>query len=181
MVAQEFSGLELQKEIKHMKKEIDLAEQQQAYQTFLQTQKTVMISSITAEGLPLISYAPYILNEGKLYIYISRISDHYASIQQSECIQAMLIADEVHSPNLFARERLRFVCRPRLVEEHTHEVVFQQFEEKFKKPMIDLLRGLDFSLFELTPLEGRYVVGFGKAFDVNLLENTISHVVIDKK
>lgn len=47
--------------------------------------------------------------------------------------------------------------------------------------MIDLLRGLDFSLFELTPLEGRYVVGFGKAFDVNLLENTISHVVIDKK
>lgn len=76
MVAQEFSGLELQKEIKHMKKEIDLAEQQQAYQTFLQTQKTVMISSITAEGLPLISYAPYILNEGKLYIYISRISDH---------------------------------------------------------------------------------------------------------
>ena len=174
MVDQEFSGLALQKEIKHMKKEIDFAEQQQASQTFLQTQKTVMISSITAEGTPLISYAPYILNEGKLYIYISRISDHYASIQQSECIQGMLIADEVHSPNLFARERLHFVCRP-------HESIFQKFEEKFKKPMIDLLRGLDFSLFELTPLEGRYVVGFGKAFDVNLLENTISHVVIDKK
>lgn len=164
-----------------MKKEIDFAEQQQACQTFLQTQKTVMISSITAEGTPLISYAPYILNEGKLYIYISRISDYYASIQQSECIQGMLIADEVHSPNLFARERLHFVCRPQLVEEATHESIFQKFEEKFKKPMIDLLRGLDFSLFELTPLEGRYVVGFGKAFDVNLLENTISHVVIDKK
>lgn len=164
-----------------MKKEIDLAEQQQAYQTFLQTQKTIMISSITEEGAPLISYAPYILNEGKLYIYISRISDHHASIQRSESIHAMLIADEVNSSNLFARERLRFVCRPQLVEEATHEPIFRKFEEKFKKPMIDLLRGLDFSLFELTPLEGRYVVGFGKAFDVNLLENTISHVVIDKK
>lgn len=164
-----------------MKKEMNLVEQKQAYQTFLQQQKTLMISSITEGGTPLISYAPYVLDHGKLYIYISRISDHYASIQYSPQINVMLIADEENSPNLFARERLRFICETQLVDEVAYPHIFYKFEEKFKKSMIDLLRGLDFSLFELTPVEGRYVVGFGKAFDVNLERDTISHVVIDKK
>ncbi|MNW11167.1 hypothetical protein D3C71_2085470 [compost metagenome] len=47
--------------------------------------------------------------------------------------------------------------------------------------MMDLLRGLDFSLFEMNPLKGRYVVGFGMAFDIDLDANLFSHVVIDKK
>ncbi|WP_443136976.1 hypothetical protein [Lysinibacillus sp. JNUCC 51] len=47
--------------------------------------------------------------------------------------------------------------------------------------MMELLRTLDFSLFELTPLEGRYVVGFGKAFTIDITNDTLVHVVIDKK
>ncbi|MNP29527.1 hypothetical protein D3C76_1225560 [compost metagenome] len=47
--------------------------------------------------------------------------------------------------------------------------------------MVNLLRGLDFSLFELTPLQGRYVVGFGLAFDIDVDANLFNHVVIDKK
>lgn len=46
---------------------------------------------------------------------------------------------------------------------------------------MDILRGLDFSLFELTPFEGRYVVGFGLAFDVTIDGKTFKHVVVDKK
>lgn len=47
--------------------------------------------------------------------------------------------------------------------------------------MMDLLRGLDFSLFELTPLHGRYVVGFGMAFDLDIDAEVFTHVVVDKK
>ena len=47
--------------------------------------------------------------------------------------------------------------------------------------MMDVLRGLDFSLFELTPLQGRYVVGFGMAFDLDIDANVFTHVVVDKK
>jgi len=46
---------------------------------------------------------------------------------------------------------------------------------------MELLRSLDFSLFELTPIEGRYVVGFGKAFTIDIAKDTLIHVVVDKK
>jgi len=44
-----------------------------------------------------------------------------------------------------------------------------------------MLRSLDFSLFELTPVAGRYVVGFGKAFTIDIANDKLIHVVIDKK
>ena len=46
--------------------------------------------------------------------------------------------------------------------------------------MMTMLRGLDFSLFELTPDMGRYVVGFGLAFNTNLDGSIFEHVVVDK-
>jgi heme iron utilization protein len=46
--------------------------------------------------------------------------------------------------------------------------------------MTGVLRGLDMSLFELSPIEGRYVVGFGQAFDVDIFGGKFDHVVVDK-
>lgn len=130
--------------------------------------KTLMLSTIDENGRPFISYAPFVKKEGKLYIYISRIANHYRHLEANPDVDVMLIEDESDSANLFARERARFVCHAVNIGNEGHDDVFALFEASFGAPMIRMLRGLDFSLFELTLLEGRYVAGFGQAYDIDL-------------
>lgn len=162
-------------------KTINLEQKKEQYLTFLNTCKTIVISSKDEQDQPFISYAPFVKHDGKFYIYISKISDHYQFIEQSELVHIMLLADEKDSPNIFARERARFQCTTENIGNDGHEVIFDLFDMTHGKPMMDVLRGLDFSLFELIPQEGRFVVGFGQAFEVDISGDRFIHVVVDKK
>ncbi|MEJ8545950.1 HugZ family protein [Brevibacillus borstelensis] len=141
--------------------------------------KTLMLATIDENGRPFVSYAPFVKKDGKLYIYISRIANHYRHVEANPDVDVMLIEDESNSANLFARERARFVCHAVNIGNEGHEELFEQFEASFGAPMIRMLRGLDFSLFELTPLEGRYVAGFGQAYDIDLNADRFEHVARD--
>ncbi|GAB6992244.1 HugZ family pyridoxamine 5'-phosphate oxidase [Paenibacillus pini] len=162
-------------------KPIDTEKVKKQYVEFMEERKTLIISTIDDQGTPFISYAPFVKKDEKLYIYISQISDHYRYVENNERINVMLIADETATPNTFARERARWVCSSTNLGNEGNEDVFELFNVKFGEKMMTMLRGLDFSLFELTPFEGRYVIGFGQAFDVNLSGDRFEHVVIDKK
>lgn len=164
-----------------MVKQIDFEQKKEQYLQFIDTCKTIVISSIDDNGDPFISYAPFVKHEGKFYIYISKISDHYQYIEKNNLIHIMLLADEQSSPNLFARERARFQCTAENIGNEGYEEIFDQFESIHGKPMMGVLRGLDLSLFELTPQEGRFVVGFGQAFDIDVTGDRFIHVVVDKK
>ena len=72
-------------------------------------------------------------------------------------------------------------CTSNNIGNEGHEEIFELFNTDHGAKMMDVLRGLDFSLFELTPLQGRYVVGFGMAFDLDIDANVFTHVVVDKK
>lgn len=130
--------------------------------------KTLMLSTVDENGRPFLSYAPFVKKDEKLYIYISRIANHYRHVENNPDVDVMLIEDEASSNNLFARERARFICHAVNIGNEGHDDLFALFEASFGAPMIRMLRGLDFSLFELTPLEGRYVAGFGQAYDIDL-------------
>jgi len=162
-------------------KQIDTESMKKKYIDFVESRKTLVISSIDENGDPFVSYAPFVKKDGKLYIYISRISDHYRYVEDNKRIYVMLIADEAQSQNTFARERARWACSTANIGNEGHDEVFALFNESFGGKLMDMLRGLDFSLFELTPIEGRYVVGFGQAFDVDISGDRFEHVVIDKK
>lgn len=164
-----------------MVKQIDIDKKKEQYLQFIDKCKTVVISSKDGNGDPFISYAPFVLQDGKFYIYISKISDHYSFIEENKLISIMLLADEQDAPNLFARERVRFQCETENVGNDGYEAVFAKFENNHGAPMMGVLQGLDLSLFELTPKEGRFVVGFGQAFDVDVSGEKFQHVVIDKK
>lgn len=153
-----------------------------AYQDFLGAQKTLIISSTNEEGQPFISYAPYVVHEGRFYVYVSRIAEHYWHLVANDTVSVLLIADEAGSTNLFARQRVRFQCAvERQDDAGEHTEVFDLFRERFNASLLDLLRTLDFSLFKLVPHHGRYVVGFGKAYDVDLTGTRFEHVVVDQR
>lgn len=164
-----------------MKKTVDIEKQRSNYEQFLKSRKQVILSLIDEEGRPFTSYAPFVMKDGKFYIYISQIADHYNLMEKNEFADAFFIADEAETPNKFAAERARWLCTSANIGNEGYEDIFALFNESFGEKMVDVLRGLDFSLFELTPIKGRYVVGFGLAFDLDVESGGFHHVVIDKK
>lgn len=159
----------------------DISKTKQQYVEFINKMKTIIISTLDDDGRPFTSYAPFVKHDGKLYIYISKIANHYRYIDERPQIDVMFIEDETHTANLFARQRARFACHATNLGNEAHEEIFRLFDEAFSPNLMKMLRGLDFSLFELTVLDGRYVVGFGQAFETDLDGNDIVHVTVDKE
>lgn len=164
-----------------MQKPIDIEEIRVNYKTFKENKKSLMLSLIDEEGNPFSSTAAFVQLDGKFYVYISKIAEHYALLERAQFADVLFVADESVTQNHFATERARWQCKPTLLGNEGHEEVFEKFNEVHNANMMKLLRTLDFSLFELAPINGRYVVGFGKAFDIDVAEDSLTHVVIDKK
>lgn len=164
-----------------MKKPVDLEKNKEKYLQFVESRKNLILSLIDDEGKPFSSYAPFVKKDGKLYIYISKIAEHYDLMEKNDFVDAFLIADEYSTPNKFATERVRWTCTSINLGNEGNEDIFAMFNADHGTKMMDVLRGLDFSLFELTPLQGRYVVGFGMAFNIDIDANVFTHVVVDKK
>lgn len=164
-----------------MAKQVDLDKQRNNYLNFLNGKKSVVLATLDEEGNPFTSTSPFVQHNGKFYIYISEVAEHYRYLEKTTLIDVLFITDEANVKNTFATERVRFRCTANNLGNEGNEEVFALFDEKFEPSMMKLLRGLDFSIFELTPIKGRYVVGFGLAFDTSVDGLEFKHVVIDKE
>lgn len=164
-----------------MVKKVDIEKTKEGYMKFVESYKTVVLNMLDDQGRPFSSTAPFVRKDDKLYIYISQVAEHYHFIEKSEWIDVLIAADESATENPFATERVRFRCAPENIGNEGHDDIFELFDTQFNAKLMEMLRGLDFSLFELTPAEGRYVVGFGLAFDISIDGSVFEHVVIDKE
>jgi heme iron utilization protein len=143
---------------------------QAEYAGFIQEFESVIISTISEQGIPNGSYAPFVMDDAKnIYIYVSGLSTHTQNIQVNPLVSVLFIEDEAKTSQIFARRRLNFDCSASLIERESeiwHRVV-DQFQERFGQ-IIEVLRGLaDFRIFRLTPSQGRFVIGFGGAYHIS--------------
>lgn len=164
-----------------MQKTIDIEQIRKDYEAFIQGRKSFMLSLVDKGGKPFSSSAAFVRVNGKFYVYVSRIAEHHQLLEQAQVVDVLCVADQAMTQNHFATERARWQCTPKNLGNEGHEEVFAAFDDVHSANMMKLLRTLDFSLFELAPLKGRYVVGFGKTFDIDFAKDTLTHVVIDKK
>jgi putative heme iron utilization protein len=160
-----------------------LEKAQAEYASFPQEFQSVIISTISQEGIPNSSYAPFVIDDARnIYIYISDLATHTQNIYANPCVSILFIEDEAKSNNIFARRRLTFDCTATLIERDTEtwNKVVDQFQERFGE-MIEVLKSLaDFRIFQLTPSTGRFVLGFGNAYKIsgdNL--NQLIHITRD--
>lgn len=164
-----------------MQKQIDLEGIRKNYKAFIENKKSLMLSFVDEEGNPFSSIAAFVQVDGKFYVYVSKIAEHYSLLEHAPFVDVLFVADESVTKNHFATERARWQCVPKRLGNEGYEEIFAKFDEVHSVNMMKLLRTLDFSLFELAPSKGRYVIGFGKAFDIDVAEDSMTHVVIDKK
>jgi putative heme iron utilization protein len=146
------------------------AELQSSYVNFPTLVKSLMLSTVTPEGQPQASYTPFIMDDNRdFYIFVSGLSSHTGNLRVTPKAGILLIEDEAETQQIFARKRLMYDCDVTLIERHDPQ--WTTFADKFKGRfgnLIEMLRQLpDFQIFRLKPQTGRFVVGFGAAYEVD--------------
>ena len=133
---------------------------------------SIIIASIDKNGNALASYAPLMQLNGKAYIYISEVADHYQSISSNPSkIEVLYLEDESKAKSVILRKRLKYRANARFIERGSDE--FESALNQLESSMggaggIKTIRQmLDFHLIELQLGEGRYVKGFGGAYDIS--------------
>ncbi|MBL7003397.1 MAG: pyridoxamine 5'-phosphate oxidase family protein [Gammaproteobacteria bacterium] len=138
---------------------------------------SLILATVTNEGLPEASYTPYVKNDGHYYIFVSELASHTTHLKQSG-IASVIFLENNYKGHPHTRKRLNCTCKAAVIEQSNpiFEATMQQMEKKFGK-LINTLRSLnDFNLIQLSPQKGNFVAGFGKAFEVTFpLSGEIKH------
>jgi heme iron utilization protein len=143
---------------------------QAEYEKFSEEFTSIIISTVNKQGIPHASYAPFVMDDDKnIYIYVSGLATHTQNIQNHPFVNVLFIDDEVKTQQIFARRRLNFDCTASLIARETEK--WQQIVDKFQfrfGELITTLRSLpDFRILQLTPNTGRFVIGFGAAYNIS--------------
>lgn len=151
-----------------------------AYQKFPQEFQSLVICTVDKDGMPNASYTPFIMDEQKnIYIYVSGLSSHTQNLHAFPKASVLFVEDEAKTQQIFARRRLSFDCEANLIERDTQLwlQIVSQFKTRFGN-IIEMLEQLpDFRIFQLKPKSGRFVVGFGAAYEVDPNDfNNLIHV-----
>ncbi len=146
------------------------------YQQLIQSQQTLVLSTVTEQGKPHSSYAPFTRDaEGIFYIFVSELAVHTKNMLKNGSASILFIKSESETKNLFARERVVLDCEINEVQPQD-ECYYKRMlimREKFGET-VALLQSLpDFHLLALKAVEGKYIAGFGKAFSINTADWTL--------
>jgi len=157
----------------------------ESFDHFKKNVKTLHLSTITRNGKPNASYSPFVSDaEGHLYIFVSGLASHTQDLLDTADASVLLMEDEAKTRQIFARQRISYQCSVEIVSRKNEGYLkhLNAMEKRFGNIM-ELLRTLpDFILFRLTPHQGQYVKGFGKAYKLigsSLLE--LEHIAPNKK
>lgn len=147
----------------------DIAKLQAACDALLASRQSLLMATRSPQGEAEISYAPFVRHEGRFYIFISQLARHTQNLLAHPQVSVMLIEPERQAANPFARQRLTLRC---VAEQVTRDACdfssrMAQLKAQFGET-VSLLETLpDFHLLALTPLDGLFVAGFGKALAVD--------------
>lgn len=132
---------------------------------------SVIIASIDRHQQAIASYAPLLRYEDRFFIYISEMAEHYQSIRANpHSIEVLFLEDEKEAKSVILRKRLKYKAKAVFKEKDSEfEQIFDHFEANHPSSGgLKTIRKMgDFHLVELFFKEGRFVKGFGAAYDID--------------
>ena len=149
-------------------KAIDLDEVRADFLSFKKSIGSAQLGTLNAAGRPEVSYSPIVWVGECGYLLISELSSHTHNLMRNPMMSLLLIEDESSARNLFARKRIMIDGSASEVARETtlFAEVIEQFTEQFGETVQVLVNLPDFHLMEVTLQEGRFVRGFGQAFEL---------------
>lgn len=150
-------------------------------EAFREAKLTLQLATVDENGVPNVSYAPFVFNEGCYFVLISEIAKHTRNLLVNPQASLQLIEDEGSAEKIFARNRLTYQASVHLIERETElwQDVIIQMQGRFGEIIDGLSQLADFKLIKLKPIQGVYVKGFGQAFQV-MVDDSLDVVHLQK-
>lgn len=146
--------------------------------------RSVCLATLNAKDEVVCSYAPIIQTKNGDYLYISELSEHFEGIYaHPDNIEVLFVEDESKALSVILRKRLRLKASASIMHRDAEfERIYDEFEQQ--NPSDESIKAirhlLDFHLIKLDYKSGRFVKGFGQAYE--LLQNgEIKRVIPEKK
>ncbi|KII79825.1 HugZ protein [Vibrio renipiscarius] len=136
---------------------------------FRDSRQTLQLATINPEGIPNATYAPFAFDSQAYYILVSDIAAHGRNLKTNRNVSIMMVQDESEAKQVYARKRLTFDTTAELVEKQSpvwHSGI-AALQARFGEIIDNLSQLGDFNLYRLIPESGRYVKGFGQAFEIS--------------
>lgn len=157
---------------------MSIARAKSAYALLINTVRTVVLGTVSADNMPNVSNAPFVIDEAKnIYIIVSEFSIHAYNLQTSSKASIMLIEDETKSKQIFARRRLTYSCNATKLDKNSTEWenIANKFEKRFGN-IVYMLRNLpDINIIKFTPYEGIFLMDFGSAYKIK--SSDLNHLI----
>jgi hypothetical protein len=129
---------------------------------------SAQLATLGSDATPEASYAPCIWREGDCFVFLSELASHTQNLKLNPSISLLLIEAEAAAGNAFARKRISLFGSAKTVArtDNTYQTVINDFYHRFGDVM-KLIEPLpDFHLFRIIVQRGRFIRGFGQAYEL---------------
>jgi len=147
----------------------DLDSLRQEYLALREQCHGAMLATLEGDQTPSASYAPMVWLDGQSYLFLSDLAGHTRNLKSCPSIGLVLIEGEDSNANAFVRRRITLQGEARMVEREdpSFASVLAEFHRRFGQVMTVLESLPDFHLFHLQLRRGRYIRGFGQAYELS--------------
>ena len=128
-----------------------------------------LLATVDDKQLPCASYAPLVWADDHYYLFLSDLAGHTRNLKCCPSLSLMLTEAEDLAANAFMRQRitLQGSAEPVKRNDSSFARVLAEFHHRFGKVMAMIEPLADFHLFRLQLQSGRFVRGFGQAYDLS--------------
>ena len=147
----------------------ELDNAQREFLALRDSSKAALLATLTDDQMPFASYAPLAWVDDSGYLYLSELAGHTRNLKRCPSISLLLMEDGARAANAFARRRITFAATVVVVEREDplFTQVLAEFRHCFGKIMKMIEPLPDFHLFRLQLHSGRFVRGFGQAYELS--------------
>ena len=149
---------------------VNINDVKEEYKKFITNFRSLELSTIGDKGRPESSYAPFVRDKKtNFYIFVSSLSSHTYNLLNHRRAGVMIIESEEKTKNIYSRKRVIFNCKVLTIKPNSKK--WEEIMKKFDKSvgqLMEILRSLpDFKLVCLKPKSGRFIKGFGMAYEIS--------------
>jgi len=129
---------------------------------------SAQLATLGCDATPEASYAPCVWFEGDCFVFLSELASHTQNLKLNPSISLLLIEAEDAAGNAFARKRISLFGSSKIVArtDEAYRVVIEEFYQRFGEVMKLIAPLPDFHLFRIIVQRGRFIRGFGQAYEL---------------
>lgn len=140
-----------------------------ARQDYLKLRDSVssaQLATVSEKGLPAASHAPLLWFDSHCYLFLSELASHTRHLTENPAISLILVEAETSNP--FARQRITLQGEVEIIarDQPLFKQVLQRFHHQFGDVMQVIEPLADFHLFRVNADSGRFIRGFGQAYEI---------------